>query len=745
MCRKFIFLISFVFVLGFTANSAFGDLVAYYPMNEGTGRIIKDLSGFGHDGEAQADPAWVDGQSGYGTAIYFDGTDPAPAWINCGTWNPSEVTGELSVACWIKWDGINGNWQGIIGKRDGWDAPVGSSAPTMWYLEVSMNGDMKFSSRGESIVDVQFDQIPPEGEWCHLAVSFDGINISQYVDGEEAESYILVGGVRDDAAHFIFGPQTDATITIGCDNLGGANAFFGTIDEVRLYDTALPEEDIEGVMFDTGRNPELAKAPKPKDQITEVARDAIVTWKPGFFAVKHNLYFGTSFADVNQASVDDPRGVMVLHETQDTSYDPDGLLDYGMKYYWRVDEVNDVDPNSPWKGNVWSFTVRAYILVDDFEGYNEYEPNRIFDVWLDYAVNNTGMTVGYFDTPYIEETNIHGGKKAMPLFYDNDGTVNEETDYEQSGVQFYSQVERKWDTPQNWLADVNSLSLWYKGYPAYCGDFVEDPAGTYTIKASGADIWRGADEFHFAYKEVASSACSIIAKVESLEAINNDSKAGIMIRDSLEPDAVNVALLFTPDPEKGLRFQYRNATGSGTVRGDRDLDPNAMPPYWVKLERTYPGGLIRAYRSPDGEEDTWTRFDLKTTSMPMPIYIGLAVTSHDVTQVCEAKFSNVSFPGNDTLASQAWAHCDIGIISNESEPMYVAINGKAVYNEDPNAVLIGQWTKWQIPLQKFSDSGVDLSRANSFSIGLGNKSNPQPGGRGKLYIDDIRLYVPSLQ
>jgi hypothetical protein len=727
MCKRFVFLISFGLVLGITSNSAFGDLVAYYPMNEGSGRIIKDFSGFGHDGEAQADPAWVDGQTGYGTAIYFDGTDPAPAWVNCGTWNPSEETGELSVACWIKWD-----------------APVGSSAPTMWYLEVSTNGDMKFSSRGENIVDVQFGAQPPEGEWCHLAVSFDGTNMSQYVDAEKADSYILINGVRDDAAYFTFGPQTDATVTIGCDNLGGANAFFGTIDEVRLYDTALPEEDIEGVMFDTGRNPELAKAPKPKDQITDVARDAILMWKPGFFAVKHNLYFGTSFEDVNQASVDDPRGVLVLHETQGTSYDPDGLLDYGRKYYWRVDEVNDMDPNSPWKGNVWSFTVRTYILVDDFEGYNEYEPNRIFDVWLDYAVNNTGMTVGYFDPPYIEQTNVHGGKKAMPLSYDNDGTVNEGTDYEQSGVQFYSQVERNWDTPQNWFEDVNSLSLWYMGYPPYRGDFVEAPAGTYTIKASGADIWRGADEFHFAYKEVASGGCSIIAKVESLEPINKDSKAGIMIRDSLEPDAVNVALLFTPDPEKGLRYQYRVTTGAGTVRGDRDLDPNAMPPYWVKLERTS-GGLVRAFRSPDGGDDTWTRFDLKTASMKIPIYIGLAVTSHDITQVCEARFSNVSFPDNAALTSQAWAHRDIGIISNESEPMYVAINGKAVYNEDPNAVLIGQWTQWQIPLQKFSDSGVDLSRANSFSIGFGNRSNPQPGGQGKLYIDDIRLYVPPLQ
>jgi len=739
MCKKFAFLISFVFVLGFAANSTFGDLVAYYSMNEGFGRVIKDLSGFGHDGEAQADPAWVDGQTGYGTAIYFDGTDPAPSWINCGTWNPSEETGELSVACWVKWDGINGNWQGIVGKRDGWEIPVGGTAPTMWYLEVATGGDIKFSSRGESIVDVQFGVEPPLGEWCHLAVSFDGTNMSQYVDAEKADSYILITGILNTDAHFVFGPQTDATITIGCDNLGGANAFFGTIDEVRLYDMALPEEDIEGVMIDTGRNPELAKAPKPKDQITEVARDVILKWKPGFYAVKHNVYFGTSFEDVNQASVDDARGVLVLHETQDTSYDPDGLLDYGRKYYWRVDEVNDIDPNSPWKGNVWSFTVRNYILVDDFEEYNEYEPNRVFDVWMDYAVNNTGMTVGYFDPPYIEQSNVHGGKKSMPLSYDNDGTVNEGTDYEQSGVLTFSQVERRWETPQNWFEDVNSLSLWYMGYPPYRGGFVEAPAGTYTIKASGADIWRSADEFHFVYKEVSSGACSIIAKVESLEPINKDSKAGIMIRDSLEPGSVNVALLFTPDPEKGLRYQYRVTADAGTVRGDRDFDPNAMPPYWVKLERTA-GGLIRASRSPDGS--TWMPFDLKTAQMQMPIYIGLAVTSHDVTQVCEARFSDVSFPNNDALTSQPWAHCDIGIISNENELMYVSINGKAVYNEDPNAVLIGQWTEWQIPLKKFSDIGVDLSRANSFSIGLGNKSNPQPGGHGKLYIDDIRLYIP---
>jgi hypothetical protein len=727
MGNKLAYFTSLALVLGFTAHEALGDLVAYYPMNEGTGRVVKDASGNGHDGEAQADPAWVDGQTGYGKALYFDGTEPAPAWVNCGTWDPSDETGELGVACWIKWDGTNGQWQGIVAKRDGWDGDE-ATAPVMWFLEVSTNGDMKFSRKG---LDIQFGEKPPVGEWIHVAVAFDGTVIKLYINAEEKNS-----------ADFSFGPMRNATLTIGCDNLGGANAFFGTIDEMRLYDRALAAGDIGDVMFDTGRNPELAKAPKPKDQMTEVVRDVILKWGPGCYAVNHNVYFGTSLEDVNLATVDDPRGVLVGQGQTDASYDPPGLLDYGQTYYWRVDEVNDAEPNSPWRGNVWSFTVRDFVLVDDFESYAENEPYRIFDVWADYAVNNTGMTVGYFDPPYVEQTNVRGGKKSMPLTYDNDGTVNEGTAYQQIGTKLYAQVERTWSAPQNWAEDVNSLSLWFKGYPSYQGAFTEAPAGLYTIRASGTDIWKKADEFHFAYKEITSGACTIIAKVESLDPINKDSKAGVMIRDSLDPGSTNTALLFTPDPEKGLRFQNRVTAGADTLRGDNDLDPNAMPPYWLKLQRTS-GGLVRAYRSPDG--DTWTQFDLKSVTMKMPIYIGLAVTSHDVTQVCEAVFSNVSFPEGAGLETQPWADADIGIQSNEAEPMYAAVNGKAVYNDDPYASLTNQWTNWSIPLKKFSDMGVDLAAVNSLSIGFGDMSTTQPGGHGKMYIDDIRLYVPTSQ
>jgi hypothetical protein len=729
MSTKLAYLTPLALLLGLVAGDAFGDLVAYYPMNEGTGRVIKDASGNGHDGEAQADPAWVDGQTGYGKALYFDGTEPAPAWVNCGTWDPSDQTGELSVACWIKWGGINGQWQGIVAKRDGWDGDE-ATAPVMWFLEVSTNGDMKFSRKG---LDIQFGEKPPLEEWIHVAVAFDGTTIGLYINGE-------VKTVAD----FSFGPKTDSTLIIGADNLGGANAFFGVIDEVRLYDNALTAGDIGDVMFDTGRNPELAKAPKPKDMMTEVVRDAVLRWGPGCYAVKHNVYFGTSLDDVNQATVDDPRGVLVGPGQAEASFDPPGLFDYGRTYYWRVDEVNEAEPNSPWRGNVWTFTVRDYVLVDDFEDYSETAPNRIFDVWSDFAVNNTGMTAGYFDPPYIEQTaiNVHGGKKSMPLTYDNDGTVNEGTSYQKSGTQLYSQVERTWTTGQDWTQDVNSLSVWYKGYPSYCGAFAEQPAGVYTVRGSGTDIWKKADEFHFAYKEVTSGACTIIAKVESLDPLNKDTKAGVMVRDSLAPGSVNAALLLTPDPEKGLRFQYRTTAGADTLRGDRDLDPNAMAPYWLKLQRTS-GGLVRAYRSPDGV--TWTQFDLKSTTMQMPIYIGLAVTSHDTTLVCEARFTDVSFPEGAGLATQPWTDADVGIVSNEPEPMYAAVNGKVVYNDDPDAALVGQWTSWSIPLKKFSDQGVDLAAVNSLAIGFGNVGSTQPGGHGKIFIDDIRLYVPTSQ
>ncbi len=477
-------------------------------------------------------------------------------------------------------------------------------------------------------------------------------------------------------------------------------------------------------------------SPLPADGQVEVPRDTDLSWHKGMYASKHNVYFGTDFNDVNLASVDEPRNVLVGQDQTAETYDP-GTLEYGKTYYWRIDEVNDLDPNSPWRGEIWSFTALNFLVVDDFEDYNDYPFDRIFDTWKDgYGTTTNGATVGYPNPDFakyehfVETSIIRSGEQSMPYFYNNNMK--------------YSEAERELSgSDRNWTRDgVISLSLWHKGYLAYRGGFVEAPAGTYSIKSTGADIWGNADQFHFAYKEVASGACSIIAKVESLEVINKDSKAGIMIRDSLEPGSKNTTLLLTPDPEKGLRFQNRLTVDGTSERGDDDLDPNAMAPYWLKLERTT-GGLIRASRSPDGV--TWTQFGLRVMQMTMPIYIGLAVTSHDVTKVCEAKFSNVSFP-NTNVGSQ-WGDQDIGVVSNSIEPMYVALTSgtktAVLYHDDPNAVNIEPWTEWAIPLQRFADQGVNLSGVDKLAIGFGTKGDmTTPGGLGTMFFDDIRLYRP---
>ncbi|MFC1794449.1 hypothetical protein ACFL3Q_12775, partial [Planctomycetota bacterium] len=290
----------------------------------------------------------------------------------------------------------------------------------------------------------------------------------------------------------------------------------------------------------------------------------------------------------------------------------------------------------------------------------------------------------------------------------------------------------------DWTSEgVVDLSLWFKGNLPYTGSFAEEPAGTYTIAGSGIDIWDNSDQFHFAFKEVTGTA-KIIAKVESLENTQEFAKAGVMIRDSLDADSANIAVFITP--ENGVRFQFRN-TADGTT--DRQFVEGITAPQWVRLERTS-GGLVRAYYSVDGT--TWERFNLIQVTMSSPMYIGLAVTSHDADLTCEAKFSNVSFP--DTNVDMQWTDQDIGMMSNEAAPMYVALSNSTgdpavIYHDNPNAAQIDTWTEWIIPLQEFADKGVDLTDVDRIAIGFGDKDNPQEdGGDGTMYFDDIRLYLP---
>ena len=142
------------------------------------------------------------------------------------------------------------------------------------------------------------------------------------------------------------------------------------------------------------------------------------------------------------------------------SYTPSEGLGWGSgPYYWRIDEYNTDETIST--GRVWSFTVADFLVVDDFESYNDLNPgepgsNRIFLTWMDgYDTPTNGSVVGYADPPFCERSIVHSGGQSMPLLYNN------------SGPAYYSEATLPLSAQRDWTReDVKVLTLWIYGDPA---------------------------------------------------------------------------------------------------------------------------------------------------------------------------------------------------------------------------------------------------------------------------------------
>ncbi|MBN2594995.1 MAG: carbohydrate binding domain-containing protein [Sedimentisphaerales bacterium] len=508
----------------------------------------------------------------------------------------------------------------------------------------------------------------------------------------------------------------------------------GAVAELRWSSPRTPKQLIPQAALSL---PVKASSPTPRSGSVDVRQTSILSWGPGDDAASHEVYFGTDEAAVRNATQASPefKGTKALG---DESYDPGGLA-WATKYYWRVDEINPANPDSPWTGNVWSFTTADFLIIDDFEGYDA-SANQIWFSWHDglgygtlgadpyFAGNGTGAAVGDETTPsFTEETIVHGGSQSMPLVYDNN----------KQAYAKYSEVELTMAAPRDWTqGGAAELSIWFHGYPASVGSFVEAPNGTYTMTATGADIWNQSDEFHYAFKTL-SGAGSIIAKVESVSDTDNWAKAGVMIRETLDAGSAHAMIVVTP--ASGVSFQRRPDAGGDSFSNDDTGGKTA--PYWVKIERDL-GGSFSAYSSANGS--SWQKLGVaEPIQMGTNVYIGLAVTAHNLTATCEAVFSNVTITG---MVGQQWANQDIGIASNDAEPLYVAVSNKTgipavVVHEDLAAAQINTWTEWVIPLQAFADQGIILTDVTSMAIGLGTRGNITVlGGSGKMYFDDIRLY-----
>jgi hypothetical protein len=164
--------------------------------------------------------------------------------------------------------------------------------------------------------------------------------------------------------------------------------------------------------------------------------------------------------------------------------------------------------------------------------------------------------------------------------------------------------------------------------------------GAFTLAGSGNDIWGTADAFRFVY-ETNSGNCTLIARVVSLAEPTNVtidawSKAGVMIRASMDPGAANAFIAVTPG--NGVTWQDRSSTGGSSVNA---ATTGLSEPYWVKLVRS--GTTFTGYYSPDGTN--WTQQGTATITMASTVYVGLAVTAHNSSSMATATFDNLIAPG----------------------------------------------------------------------------------------------------
>jgi hypothetical protein len=184
----------------------------------------------------------------------------------------------------------------------------------------------------------------------------------------------------------------------------------------------------------------------PVNGAVEVSQTPVLTWTPGFGAT-FDVYFG-----VDPGSLEKKGSGNLGQE----SFEP-GQLEWDTTYYWRVDEVNNANPDSPWTGPLWSFTTANFLVIDDMESYNDIDPaeegsNRIFNAWLDgYGDPTNGSLVGYANAPFAEQAVVHSGNQSMPFEYNNSAAAKSEATYVLT-------------TNNDWtVKGVNKLTIWYRG------------------------------------------------------------------------------------------------------------------------------------------------------------------------------------------------------------------------------------------------------------------------------------------
>ncbi|MCK4294937.1 MAG: discoidin domain-containing protein [Planctomycetes bacterium] len=248
------------------------------------------------------------------------GFDNVPAWTGVGA-------GGGGVE--LDWGPTDGLWTGY----SGWDMEVYNLTDHTILAngEYTLTLDARKTWQGPNItIELYYDNAGARVSMGSLFHEFPG---GDTTDMEELTLTVLSN-------------DTPASMgkKIGIEITSGNAGWIG-------YDSVRVDEVVLGPILS-------ASGPSPSDLATDVCADTLLMWIAGESAVSHDVYLGTSFDDVNDATTADPRGVYRGQVTV-AQFDISTVLttEFATTYYWRIDENDGPPTNAQHKGLVWSFTI----------------------------------------------------------------------------------------------------------------------------------------------------------------------------------------------------------------------------------------------------------------------------------------------------------------------------------------------------------------------------------------------------
>ncbi len=359
MSQKLLLYLTFViFVPGLvqtdTTIAQPANLYARWPLNEGEGEMVFDISGNNLHGVIQnADnglgldgSVWIEDPV-RGTVISFNGTAES-AYVRAGEIPQMTLTNDFTWSFWAKQNAENtANNDIILGNRMNENAV--DFVPRQFIKFTPTKFEWHMNGNGNDNLD--YDDIPAD-VWLHHAVVKAGGELTYYRNGVEASSGVFTQPL-----------DVPQPLYFGGDNEGSAGEnWSGLMSEVQLYNRALTADEVlqvmalpVGTVIRTSAYGEI-----PSNKAIDVSIDTDLSWAQGDYADTHDVYFSTVFEDVNDADRTNSLDALLSQDHDPNMYDLD-RLDYGQTYYWRIDDVNEpLASSTVFKGKIWQFTTELF-------------------------------------------------------------------------------------------------------------------------------------------------------------------------------------------------------------------------------------------------------------------------------------------------------------------------------------------------------------------------------------------------